>query len=344
MRPGSLFRCRRALSLLFLLALAGCGATPSRPSVPGVERPGYTWYQSGDAVAPTPGPRAQGLMLMGGGDDWPLEAFRWFVERAGHGHIVILRASLHDELQRRLVDEVGGVASVQTFVFHGREGSDDPFVLAALRAADGIFIAGGDQARYIRFWKGSGVNRLLEQHVAAGKPLGGTSAGLAILGQSSYGALDGGSIGSREALADPLGDAVTIDTDFLHLPHLQRVITDSHFSERGRLGRLIAFLARAAHEQQRADLVGIGIDEDAALCIEEDGEARVFNSRGGQAWLVEPTHPARQLRAGEPLTHEDIRVTTLDADSRIDFASWRVRDAASVRVVHVRAGALDGGD
>ena len=44
----------------------------------------------------------------------------------------------------------------------------------------------------------------------AGKPIGGTSAGLAILGQWGYGALDGGSITSNDALRDPAGPAVTL--------------------------------------------------------------------------------------------------------------------------------------
>ena len=51
-----------------------------------------------------------------------------------------------------------------------------------MRNADGIFIAGGDQSNYVRFWKGTPVAEALDPHVRAGKPIGGTSAGLAMLG------------------------------------------------------------------------------------------------------------------------------------------------------------------
>jgi beta-aspartyl-peptidase (threonine type) len=90
-------------------------------------------------------------------------------------------------------------------------------VLAALKRADGIFIAGGDQSNYVRYWRGTPVGELLDAHVAAGKPLAGTSAGLAMLGEKLYGAMDGGSITSPEAMADPFGPANTIESDFLHL-------------------------------------------------------------------------------------------------------------------------------
>src|SRR4051812_39980060 len=59
----------------------------------------YDLYSAGDPNAARPGPTAAGLMLLGGGD-WPVPAFRWFVERMGGGHLVILRASGTDDLQQ----------------------------------------------------------------------------------------------------------------------------------------------------------------------------------------------------------------------------------------------------
>src|SRR3546814_18019303 len=59
-------------------------------------------------------------MLMGGGE-WPHKAFAWLAAKGGHGHFVILRASGDDDLQKELYGDVGGVASVQTLVFHRSE-------------------------------------------------------------------------------------------------------------------------------------------------------------------------------------------------------------------------------
>ena len=64
-------------------------------------------------------------------------------------------------------------------------------------------------------------------------------------GEYLYGAMDGGSQISPRALADPLGPDNTIETGFLQLALLKGVLTDTHFSERNRLGRLIAFFDRA---------------------------------------------------------------------------------------------------
>src|SRR3546814_3255478 len=78
-----------------------------------------------------PGPVEPGLLLVGGGE-WPLDAFRWMIARAGHGHIVVLRASGAAEAQDEFYTQIGGVASAQTFVFSDRKAASDPAVLAAL--------------------------------------------------------------------------------------------------------------------------------------------------------------------------------------------------------------------
>ena len=190
---------RLLVPLLLLAGMTACATTP-RPAARGV---GYVEYAIGDASAPTPGQVQPGLMLVGGGN-WPYDAFRWMNERMGHGHLVILRASGDVEAQQEWFHDVGGIASARTFVFSDRRAASDPAVLDAIAKADGIFIAGGDQANYVRFWKGTPLAQALDAHVRAGKPLGGTSAGLAILGAWSYGALDGGSMVSEDALRDPL--------------------------------------------------------------------------------------------------------------------------------------------
>src|SRR3546814_5050418 len=72
--------------------------------------------------------------------------------------------------------------------------------------------------------------------------------------------MDGGSMTSEVALHDPFDPGVTLVDDFLHLPYLEHVITDSHFARRDRLGRLVVFVARLRGEGV-ADVAGLGIDE-----------------------------------------------------------------------------------
>jgi len=212
-----------------------------------------------------------------------------------------------------------------------------PRVLAILGRADGIFIGGGDQANYVRFWKGTPVEDFLNAHVAAGRPIGGTSAGLAILGFASYGAMDGGSLDSSTALRNPSGPAVTIVRDFLKVPYLGRVVTDTHFSARNRLGRLIAFLAQVRSSGAPA-AVGIGIDEKSALCVDSNGIGRLYTSGNGFAWLVEPQGLPRSARG--PLGWPAVKITGIGPGSSIDLTNLQVTNPAFYGIASVEAGRL----
>jgi cyanophycinase len=327
--------------LLAALALwVSIGATANAvPPEPAATSSAYQYYSIGDLDAATPGKIEPALMLVGGGD-WPYEAFRWMIGKAGHGHIVVLRASGAAEAQEEFYKEIGGVASAQTFVFSDRSAASDPRVLAAIGEADGIFIAGGDQSNYVRYWKGTPLNAALDRHVRQGKPLGGTSAGLAILGADAYGAMDGGSLLSEVALRDPFGSEVTLVGDFLHLQRLDKVITDSHFGKRGRLGRLITFVARLSKEQDRTDLVGLGVDEDTALCIDGHGVGKVFTRSGGYAWLVRPQRQADVVVAGEPLTFRNVPVVGIGPRSTLELEGFAVHEPAFTAIYDVEKGRL----
>ncbi|NOT86941.1 MAG: type 1 glutamine amidotransferase-like domain-containing protein [Lysobacter sp.] len=298
-------------------------------------------YIIGNPDAPTPGQVSPGLLLMGGGDR-NFDALRWFLKKAGNGHLVVLRASQGNEVAEEFYRDVGGIASVETFVFSGPGSSNDPKILASLAKADGIFIAGGDQARYVRFWKGTPVAVALDAHLRAGKPIGGTSAGLAILGEYLYGAMDDGSIRSPEALADPLGAAVTIEQDFLHVDRLKGIVTDTHFKERDRLGRLFAFVAKAETltGTPMRPLIGLGVDESAALAVEADGSSRIYaTDPAGGAWLVRGGFPDKQA-TGKPLGLRRVDVTGIGAGSVVHLPEGRVEAPVFQRTYRVDNGRL----
>lgn len=253
-----------------------------------------------------------------------------------------MRASLGPEIGTEFYQQIGGLASVETFVFENRSAANNPRILARLRKADGIFIAGGDQSRYVRYWRGTPIAQLLDAHVAAGKPLAGTSAGLAMLGEKLYGAMDDGSITSPQALTDPFGPANTIEGDFLHLSLLKGIVTDTHFKERSRLGRLFAFVAKA-QAGMPADspaFFGLGIDEAAALAVEPDGSGRIYaTAPHGGAWLVNGADLRNVARSG-PLDAPRVRVTGIGAGSVVHLPSGVVENPTFQRIYAARAGQL----
>ena len=299
---------------------------------------GYMQYLLGDPKAPTPGKVEPGLLLMGGGDR-NHDALRWFLNKAGNGHLVVLRASQAGEVGEEFYNEVGGIASVQTFVFSDRQASYDRALLKALAHADGIFIAGGDQSRYVRYWKDTPVAAALDAHVAAGKPLGGTSAGLAMQGEYLYGAMDGGSQTSPRALADPLGSENTIETGFLHLAALKGVVTDTHFSERNRLGRLITFVAKA-ETLAGHPLIGLGVDESAAVAVDGDGSARVYATESGAGATLVQGGFTQQQTEDEPMQLAQVNTVGVGAGSVLHLPSGTVDAPVFQHRYAVRDGVL----
>lgn len=333
--PYSLFQRMAWLLALATLCIA-CTAAAARPV--SAQRVGYQYYEIGDVQASRPGQVQPGLMMVGGGD-WPYEAFRWMVAKAGNGRIVILRASGSTEAQDEFFSQVGGITGAQTLVFQDRAAASDPEVLDIVRKADGLFIAGGDQSNYVRFWKGTPLNDAINRHVREGKPLGGTSAGLAIMGAYSYGAMDGGSLTSELALKEPLGPAVTLVEDFLHLTLLPagEVITDSHFAARDRLGRLMVFVARLSREHAGSRIKGLGVDEYTALCIDGDGIGTVFSGNDGKAWLVTPGQPIAEV-ADQALDLSGFSVIGIGSGSRLALPAFTVEQPAFRSRAEVRQG------
>jgi cyanophycinase len=304
----------------------------------------FDYFVSGDPSKPRAAHTEYGVALMGGGGRVDA-AFKMIAERAGHGHIVILGAVSDDSFDpedggygKKFTREWGPVVSAETIMFHNRDASSDPRVLKALHDADGVYIMGGDQASYVRYWKGTGVQEALNAHVKANRPIGGSSAGLAILGHYSYTAFDGGSMESKVALANPFDSGVTLEDDFLHVRNLETVITDTHFSRRSRLGRLITFVARLQSEKDK-NVIGIGVDEKTALLVDADGTARLAAGSAGSAWMVVPREHAT-LKSGQALTMHDIALTRIDADSVVTLRDHAVKKPGAVVTLKIDGGRL----
>ena len=340
-------RLHKFVSIVFL-AVCSMFAHADGPSTAAksYRAPHFDYFVGGDPSKPRAAHTEFGLALMGGGGSVDA-AFRFLVERAGHGHIVVLRAAdANDPFDEPLgnyygdlfVSQWGPVASVETISFRDREASSDPRVAKIIEGADGIFLAGGDQSRYVNFWKGTPVQRLLEAHVKANRPIGGTSAGLAVLGHYVYSALGGHSAESKIVLADPFDASVTLESDFLHYRYMENIFTDTHFGKRHRLGRLITFLARL--DAAKKHIAGIGIDEKTVLLVGADGVGRLAEGSAGSAWIVQPQKSATQLAAGKPLSMAGIRLTQFGADSRIDMKTRTVTKPVAEATISVIDGKL----
>jgi len=282
----------------------------------------YQYFRLGSKTDVQPTPRS-GFALMGGGTDID-DAFRWLCEKANGGDFLILRATGDDDYNP-YVNGLCTLNSVATVVIPDRNSAMDPAVADFIRHAEAVFISGGDQARYVHFWQGTPVEDALNAHIAAGKPIGGTSAGLAILGEFSYGALndppDDSSLGSAEALRDPFLARITLVRDFLKVPLLRDTITDSHFAKRDRLGRSLVFLARLMQDGWSKHPREIAIDEKSAVLLEVDGKARVVGAGKG-AYFIRPGGAPAICEKNVPLTFRNISVYKVPSGGHFDLIGW----------------------
>ncbi len=244
------------------------------------------------------------VALMGGGTDQD-EAFQRMCDGAapGGGDFVVLRGSGTNAYDPYIKKLCPGVKSVETLIITSRAGATRE-VADKIRNASAVFIAGGSQDNYINFWQGTPVQEAIQSVIAKGAPVGGTSAGLAVLGEYNFSALHD-TIKSSEALANPFDPRVTIGRGFLKIPHLEDTITDSHFVARDRMGRLVVFLARSGARY------GIGIDEKTVVMMDAAGSMSVIGK--GAAYFLRAPGPPEKCVDGSPLTYRNISVRRMKA-------------------------------
>jgi cyanophycinase-like exopeptidase len=298
-----------------ILFLAACLATLAQAE-------SYKYFRLGNKADVQTKPVA-GVAMMGGGSDLD-EAFRWLCHKGNGGDFLILRARGNDDYNP-YVNGLCRTNSVATLILPDRAAAEDPAVAEIIRKAEVVFIAGGDQSNYIRGWKGTPVERAMNENLAEGKPIGGTSAGLAVEGEFVYACLkdkpDDKDLASTDVLPDPYVERVTLERDFLKIPHLESLITDSHFAKRDRMGRTLGFLARIMKDGWSSSPREVAIDEKSAVLLEADGKARVVGTGRG-AYFLRPAQSPEVCEKGVPLTFSKVSVYRVPADGRFNLTSW----------------------
>jgi cyanophycinase len=294
----------------------------------------YRYIRTGENADVTVQPHP-GYALIGGGADLD-EAFQFLCERSGGGDMLVLRAT-GDDAYNPYIRAICHLNSVATLIIPSRDAAANPFVADTIRHASAIFIAGGDQANYINFWMNTPVQTTLNEAVKKGVPIGGTSAGLAVLGEHIYSAQgdksDDPNLDSKTALADPFGSRISLAQGFVDIPMLKGIITDTHFKRRDRMGRFLVFLARlnetGEKSQDAPQVRGIAVDERTAVLLEPDGTAHVIGD--GHVYFIDTDHGHGTVQAHKPLSYGPFVVQKVSAGSNFYISSW-AGDAISYKI------------
>ncbi|HEX9950351.1 MAG TPA: cyanophycinase [Rubricoccaceae bacterium] len=199
-----------------------------------------------------------------------------------------------------------GAAHVDVLPMTERAHAQRADYLTAVQQSTGIFITGGNQLRLSTILGGTPLSQAIRRRNAAGVPVAGTSAGAAIMPEHM--------IAGGEPGATPTADGVLLAPG---LGLTNRLIIDQHFRQRDRLGRLLSAVSFNPFA------VGVGLDEDTALCLGPDGSFEVYGS--GAVTIVDPGDLVYSSMdtavAGEPINLIGLNLHILGAGGRFDTTS-----------------------
>ncbi|MDB5132753.1 MAG: cyanophycinase, partial [Mucilaginibacter sp.] len=202
------------------------------------------------------------------------------------------------------------VNNINVLHIRSREEAADEANLQRIRKADVVVFSGGDQLKLSAIFGGTLFIQTLKKRYYDGELLiAGTSAGAAAA--SSCMIYRGE---SNEAL---IKGEVQITAGF---GFIDSVIIDTHFVQRGRIGRLLYAVA------SNPGMLGIGLGEDAGLLITEGRMMEAIGS--GLIMLVDGKKIVKtniyEVEVGSPVSIENMKVHVLSIFDKYDLIEHRL--------------------
>jgi len=198
-----------------------------------------------------------------------------FVTLADGGPVAVVTAAALDPTATyaRYEAVLGTIVDTVHLDIRSRADADHGAWSAALEKARAVFITGGDQGRFMDAVEHTAFHQAIMARVQDGLVVAGTSAGAAVMSLTM--------IRSGRGCAPMHSDQLVTVTRGLGLwPH---VIVDQHFTQRGRIGRLLEAVS------QHPYLMGVGIDEDTAVEVDlRQRQARVVGTGSVTLATAEP--------------------------------------------------------
>ncbi len=260
-------------------------------------------------------------MAVGGGSEdkggWSDKPYRYIVDRSINKKIVIISDdSPSDSSWLPNYFKSLGAEEAYNFYIPTKAFANLESTAEIIKSAGAVFIRGGDQWIYTNLWKGTLVEDAIREVFNNGGVVAGTSAGAMVLGDLVFTASQYSSIDSEDALNNPFSSGVKLEDDFLKLT--PNVIFDTHFIERGRFGRLMAFLYNF-HFSTGRDVIGIGIDDRTAVAISPDLIAEVMGS--GTVTFFQKDELTNYIR-----TADGYVIDNLKADLLVEGWKWNIAE------------------
>jgi cyanophycinase len=204
-----------------------------------------------------------------------------------------------------------GVQSAEVVYIGSREDANDNENLELVANATGVFLTGGNQMRLSSIIGGTQLEQLVRERHEAGVTVAGTSAGASILSAHMVAM---GASGPTPKLR--------MAQMFAGFGLISNVIIDQHFRQRDRIGRLLALVAG------NPGLLGVGIDEDTSVVIDNEGILRVVGRHS--VTIVDGSHMKSDIfevkRYGD-ITISDARLHVLGSGRRFDMNTRKMLES-----------------
>jgi cyanophycinase len=199
------------------------------------------------------------LLIIGGADRREASANIWKVvaKAAKSGSMLIVTAATNepDGIGKEYSDIVKdfGVTKIDVLDIRLRQDAYDEDNVKKCKDASVFFLSGGDQLRLTSQFADTPVYRCMYDMYMGGCMIVGTSAGAVAMSETMI--VDGPGDESNRVSALSMAPGLGL---------VRGMVLDSHFAQRGRIGRL-----RGAVVQNPA-ILGVGIDESTAILVECD--------------------------------------------------------------------------
>ncbi|MEA5257881.1 cyanophycinase [Arcicella aquatica] len=208
---------------------------------------------------------AQERLIIIGGGKRPADVLTKFVELSGkdQGEILIITwASGEQEASfQSIKKDISALSPIK--VVHAPVSplavESKEVLLSQLKTAKGVFFTGGDQVRIMKVLEDESLFKAMHERYHKQIVFAGTSAGTAIMsekmitGEGKLDVIDGSQVETKKGLG-----------------LLPNVIVDQHFVKRQRENRLMGLIL------QNPTLLGIGIDENTAVYVQDNKLAEVL--------------------------------------------------------------------
>jgi len=253
------------------------------------------------------------ILAVGGAEDKVKKRgiLQRFVREAGGKRariaIVPTASSIPDEratFYQQVFGELGVAEAFHVPIVNRRD-AQTAAAVEMIQGASGVFLTGGDQSRLVAVLNETKAFETIRAGLVKGGTLAGTSAGAAAFSSTM---IVGGSTGlSLRKDGVKLAPGLGVIT---------RLIIDQHFTQRDRLGRLLAAVSMAPER------LGVGIDEDTAIVYYGNGEIEVVGS--GQVFILDAARAAAKGLDGvktKPFTLSGVVLHVLVEGDRFNVVS-----------------------